>query len=204
MTILLRGCNLYHRRIWSKITVVFINVSVRWFSRLRESVLTRWLYVQIFVLQKSKTCNPQIPVACTRGHYTHTVPFKSKLTLDFRSSRESRIENRDSILDCCVSIRDSRFLRDSSNRNGLCLVSSNSLSTLDTRLLRESTSNNLCSSLTYWLLSLNYYKHTLHLTYVTLQIYVTYLHLSIRTFNKIQSFKTVSKGCQNFSCSNVL
>ena len=138
-------------------------------------------------------------LVCTRGHYSHTVPFKSKLTLDSQSSRESRIENRvenrDSILDSCA---------DSSNRNGLCLVSSNSLSILDTRLLRESTSNNLCSSLTYWLLSLNYYKHTLHLTYVTLQIYVTYLHLSIRTFNKIQSFKTVSKGCQNFSCSNVL
>ena len=75
---------------------------------------------------------------------------KYKLTLDSRSSRESRIENRvenrDSILDCCVSNLNSRFLRDSSNRSGLCLVSSNSLSTLDTRLLRKSTSNNLCSS----------------------------------------------------------
>ena len=118
-------------------------------------------------------------LVCTRGHYSHTVPFKSKLTLDSQFSRESRIENRvenrDSILDCCVSIRDSRFLRDSSNRNGLCLVSSNSLSTLDTRLLRESTSNNLCSSLTYWLFwYLSYYKHTLHITYVTLHVYVTY------------------------------
>ena len=40
-----------------------------------------------------------------------TVPFKSKSTLNSRSSRETRIENRvenrDSILDCCVSILDS-------------------------------------------------------------------------------------------------
>ena len=45
-----------------------------------------------------------------------TVLFKSKLTLDSRSLRESRIENRvenrDSILNCCVSILGSRFLRD--------------------------------------------------------------------------------------------
>ena len=33
--------------------------------------------------------------------------FKSNLTLDSRSSQESRIENRDSILDCCVLILDS-------------------------------------------------------------------------------------------------
>ena len=172
MAILLRGCNLYQRRIWSKITVVFINVSVRWFSRLRESVLTRWLYVQIFVLQKSKTCNHKFLV-CTRGHYSHTVPFKSKLTLDSQSSRESRIETRFSIVASRFAILDS--CADSSNRNGLCLVSSNSLSILDTRLLRESTSNNLCSSLTYWLFwYLSYYKHTLHITYVTLHVYVTY------------------------------
>ena len=79
-----------------------------------------------------------------------TVPFKSKLTLNSRSSWESRIENRvqnqDSILDCCVSILGSRFLWDSSNWNDVCLVSSNSLSTLDTWLLWKSTSNSLCLS----------------------------------------------------------
>ena len=37
---------------------------------------------------------------------TCTVPFKSKLTLDSRSSHESRIEDRDSILDDYVSILD--------------------------------------------------------------------------------------------------
>ena len=40
----------------------------------------------------------------------YTVPFKSKLTLDSRSSHESgienRVENRDSILDDYVSILD--------------------------------------------------------------------------------------------------
>ena len=118
-------------------------------------------------------------LVCTRGHYSHTVPFKSKLTLDSLSSRESRIriesriETRFSIVASRFAILDS--CADSSNRNGLRLVSSNSLSILDTRLLRESTSNNLCSSLTYWLFwYLSYYKHTLHITYVTLHVYVTY------------------------------
>ena len=35
--------------------------------------------------------------------------------------------------------RIARFLRDSSSQNGFCLVSTNSLATLDTRSLREST-----------------------------------------------------------------
>ena len=43
-----------------------------------------------------------------------TVTFKSKLTLDSWSSRESRIDSR-------LLRLDSRFLQDSSNRNGLCL-----------------------------------------------------------------------------------
>ena len=52
-------------------------------------------------------------------------------------SIENQVENRDLILDCCVLILDSRFVQDSSNRTGLSLVLSNSLSTLDTRLLQN-------------------------------------------------------------------
>ena len=53
------------------------------------------------------------------------------------NQESSRVENQDSILDCCISILDS--CKTWSNRNGLCLVLSNSFSNLDTRLLREST-----------------------------------------------------------------
>ena len=70
------------------------------------------------------------------------VPFKSKLTLDSRSSRESRIENRESSLEWRL---DSRLLRLHSRfsipsrfikpERLLFIVSSNPLSTLDTRLL---------------------------------------------------------------------
>ena len=116
MTILLRGCNLYQRRIWSKITVVFINVSVRWFSRLREQFWQGDCMYKFLSCKNPKRVTHKF-LACTRGHYTHTVPFKSKLTLDFRSSRESRIENRienressrESRLDSRLLRLDSRF-----------------------------------------------------------------------------------------------
>ena len=49
-----------------------------------------------------------------------TVQFKSKLTLNSRSSRES---SRESSLDSWLLRLDSRFLRDSSSRNGLFLES---------------------------------------------------------------------------------
>ena len=47
------------------------------------------------------------------GNYS-TIPFKSKLTLASRSSRESRFDSR-------LLHLDSRFLQDSSNLNGLCI-----------------------------------------------------------------------------------
>ena len=68
--------------------------------------------------------------------------YRSKVS-DTRFSILARIENR--VKNRLLRL-DSRFLRDSSNQNSLCLVLSNSLSTVDTQLLRESTSNNLCSS----------------------------------------------------------
>ena len=45
----------------------------------------------------------------------HTVPFKSKLTLDSQSSRESRIENQVENQDLIPELR-----LDSSNWNSLC------------------------------------------------------------------------------------
>ena len=45
------------------------------------------------------------------------------------------VENLVLILDCCILILETWFLRDSANQNGLYLVSSNLPSTLNTRLL---------------------------------------------------------------------
>ena len=71
-----------------------------------------------------------------------TLPFKSKLTLDSRSSRELSREAR---LDSRLLRLDSRFLQDWSNWNGPCLQTIIKGFSLYSRYLIAARIYNLCS-----------------------------------------------------------
>ena len=151
----------------TQLTLVTWVISLTWVPRvirvIRVTGVTRvtWLSRVTWVTRVSLVTREARVTKVTSVTWLTTVPFKRKLTLDSRSSRESRIETR-------LLRLDSRFLQDSSNRKGLCLqtiikgfISSNLPSTLDTQLLRESTIfvqvlSNLLTSLTSKNISLLY------------------------------------------------
>ena len=148
----------------TQLTLVTWVISLTWVPRvIRVTGVTRvtWLSRVTWVTRVSLVTRVARVTKVTSVTWLTTVPFKRKLTLDSRSSRESRIETR-------LLRLDSRFLQDSSNRKGLCLqtiikgfISSNLPSTLDTQLLRESTIfvqvlSNLLTSLTSKNISLLY------------------------------------------------